>query len=346
MKPPPKTTLITGGAGFLGTLLKKSLLKSGHKVISIDLQTDPHTHPNFTAIQGDIRNKSHLTHLATTHHITTIFHLAAQMPHAVKNRREFWATNVTGTQNIAEIAKTHHINQVIFTSTNCLYGKSFTRPIRETDPPTPTEIYGQSKIAAEKILTRHKNHFHHIIFRCPPIIDDGRAGNIAILFDFIHENRKLWLVGKGDNRYQLLYARDLITAMLLATNYKKSATFGIGADNIPTFRETYEYLIKKSKSTSRPASLPTIIVRPIMKTANALGLSPLGPYFQAMIDQNFAFDTTNLKKELGWHPTLNNSQMLLKAYTYYTKNKTQIKTGATNNTKAKMGIIRLLKWLS
>jgi nucleoside-diphosphate-sugar epimerase len=341
-----QTILVTGGAGFLGSLLIKELIKKGIRVVSIDLEKDTFSHPNFTAIQGDIRDKKQLARLGKKYTLSAIFHLAAQMPHAVKNKREFWATNVDGTRNIAELAKAHNIKRVIFTSTNCLWGKSLGRPIREDDPPAPSEIYGKSKLEGENILRSYAKYFKHIIFRCPPIIDDGRAGNIAIFFEFIAENRKVWMVGKGSNRYQMISARDTVDAMLHALHYNKSNTFGIGSSDIPTFREMYIYVIKKANSKSRPASFPAGLIRPAMRTANVLKISPLGIYFQQMIDKDFEFDTSLLRKELGWQPTLNNSEMLYRAYDYYIKHQNEIKSGGTNNQKAKMGIIRVLKWLS
>jgi nucleoside-diphosphate-sugar epimerase len=337
--------LITGGAGFLGSLLKKALVDR-YRVVSVDLQEDDWGHPNFTAVRGDIRDRRLLGRVARDYHFSGVFHLAAQMPHAVKTRRELWATNVDGTRNVAEMAKKYGIGQVIFVSTNCVWGKNFARPVREDDVPCPAEIYGESKVAAEEILGRYGDDFRSVIFRCPPIIDDGRAGNIAILFDFVRENRKLWMVGRGDNRYQLIYARDLIDAMMRGIGYGKSNVFGIGADDIPTLRETYDYIIKKSGSASRPACFPAGVIRPVMKIAGALGLSPLGIYFQEMIDKDFAFDTARVKAELGWRPTLNNSQMLYRAYAYYVEHLDGIKIGDTNNARARMGVIRLLKWLS
>ena len=330
----------------MGSLLKEELLARGDKVVSVDLRKDDCRNPGFTGVRGDIRDEKQLAKLGERYRFSAVFHLAAEMPHAVKNKRDFWRTNVNGTLNVCEMAKNCGTKRVIFTSSNCIYGQSFDRPVRESDCPNPCEIYGRSKAEGEKILARHYKHFKSLIFRCPPVIDEGRAGNIAILFDFIRENRKLWLVGKGDNRYQLLYAKDLIDAMLRSLHYGKSNTFGIGSDRVPTLRETYEYLIEKAASSGRPACFPAVVIRPAMRAAKSLGLSPLGVYFQNMIDKDFAFDTARLKKELGWHPTLNNSEMLYKSYAYYVSHIDRIKTGGANNTKAKMGILRLLKWLS
>ena len=86
-----------------------------------------------------------------------------------------------------------------------------------------------------------------------------------------------------------------------------------------------------------------------MMLAYWLGLSPLGPYQYKMIASSFVFDTSKIKKKLGFKPTLKNEEMLLKAYDFYHRNKEEIKRRknvSAHNASAKMGIIRLLKWLS
>ena len=86
-----------------------------------------------------------------------------------------------------------------------------------------------------------------------------------------------------------------------------------------------------------------------MKICFALGISPLGPYQYKMIASNFIFDTTKIKEKLKWHPTLTNEEMMLRAYNYYHQNKQEIlhrKNVSAHSSVAKMGIIRLIKWLS
>ena len=86
-----------------------------------------------------------------------------------------------------------------------------------------------------------------------------------------------------------------------------------------------------------------------MKAAYYLGLSPLGPYHYKMIAENFLFDTTKIKAELGWRPTLTNQEMLWRAYQFYCDNRAQIETRtnvSAHRQAADMGAIRVLKWIS
>jgi UDP-glucose 4-epimerase len=344
-----KKILLTGGAGFFGDIVKKALVDNGFRVVSIDLEKDGFVHEHFTAIQGDIRDLKLLKKIASEESFDAIFHVAAMLAHAVKEKNVLWTSNVDGTRNIAEIAKCFKIPKVVFSSSNCLWGESFDRPVREDDTPRPVEVYGQSKWEGEKILQQYQDRFHTVIFRCPTIIDAGRLGLLAILFEFIDEGRKVWVIGGGKNRYQFIFAQDLANAFMKALNYHKSAVFNIGSDNVPTFAEAYTYVIRKAGTNARVAPLPRGVTLGAMKFAYALKLSPLGPYHYKMIAESFVFDTSKIKQELSWQPTLTNEEMLCQAYQYYHDhiNDIQHRTDVSAHKQAaKMGVIRLLKWIS
>jgi nucleoside-diphosphate-sugar epimerase len=344
-----KTILITGGAGFFGELLKKRLLEEDFICVSIDLEKDEYSHPNLTSVQGDIRNVDTLESIFSKFKFDAVFHCAAILAHAVKDKNFLWTSNVDGTKNIAEFAKKYNVPRVVFTSSNCLWGENFHRPVTEEDNPRPVEIYGQSKLEGEKILMQYSSSFHSVIFRCPTIIDSGRLGLLAILFEFIDEGRKVWVVGGGENKYQFIYAQDLISAFLKALEYNASDIMNIGSDNVKTFREVYNFVIQKAGTKARVAALPKKLTIMGMKLAYALKLSPLGPYQYKMIAEDFVFDTSKIKERLNWQPTLTNEEILYKSYKYYHENRNEIQKRtniSAHKQAAKMGVIRVLKWLS
>jgi nucleoside-diphosphate-sugar epimerase len=220
---------------------------------------------------------------------------------------------------------------------------------REDDEPCPVEIYGRSKWEGEKILLERTDKVQSVIFRCPTIIDSGRLGLLAILFAFIDEGRKVWVVGGGRNIYQFIYAQDLADAFFRALDYPQSNVFNIGSDNVQSFKDVYDAVIRKAGTGARVATIPRWIAIPTMKITYALGISPLGPYQYKMIAENFVFDTQKIKRELGWQPTFSNADMLFKAYAYYREHRDALKEGAdvsAHKQPAKMGIIRVLKWFS
>lgn len=344
-----KTVMITGGAGFFGEVLKKRLLKEGFFCVSVDLVKDDCRHPNLVTVQGDIRDDSLLEGLFSRYRFDVVFHCAAILAHAVKDKDFLWSCNVDGTANIARFADRYGVPRVIFTSSNCLWGEEFKRPVREEDVPKPVEIYGKSKWEAEKILLEGGHAFKSIVIRCPTIIDCGRLGLLAILFDFIREGRKVWVVGDGSNRYQFIYAQDLADACIRSLDYHSSTVFNIGSDNVKSLKEVYQYVIDRAGTGARIAHLPERTTLFLMRAAYHLKLSPLGPYQYRMISADFQFDTSKIKRELGWKPTLTNEEMLFKAYHYYCENFEEIRRRSdvsAHKKSASMGVIRLLKWIS
>ena len=344
------TYLVTGGSGFFGQILSRYLVSKGHKLVNIDLVNSEYKDEGFISIKGDIRDKELLEKIFSEYKFDAVFHLAAMLAHERKMMKELWSSNVDGTQNILDMCIKHGVGKIIFTSTNCLWGRNFDYPVTEEEEPAPVEIYGRSKLEGEKILLSAQDKVNAIIFRCPTIMDEGRLGLLAILYEFVDDNKKLWLVGNGENRYQFIYAKDLARACELALGHNKSDIFNIGSDDVKSFNYTYQYVVDHSTSKSKLAHFPPRFAKFMMKACYHLGISPLGVYQYNMISSTFIFDTSKLKRELGWEPTMKNEDMLLRSYEFYHKNREEIhnrKDVSAHNREADMGFaIRVLKFFS
>jgi UDP-glucose 4-epimerase len=341
--------LVTGGAGFFGGILKQRLLRDGAEVVSVDLVPDAAHHAALTSLQSDIRDQSAMRSLFAAHRFDAVFHVAAMLAHGKMDRDLLWTSNVDGTGVIARCARDAGVKKLVFTSTNCLWASNLGRPVREDDEPAPAEVYGESKLAAEKQLAQFTGDLDVVIIRCPTIIDSGRLGLLAILFEFIREGKTVWVVGSGANRYQFIHAGDLAEACLKALDFKGSATFHVGSDNVPSLRECYEAVIREAGTQSRVRSLPKGPALAAMRAAHILHISPLGPYHYRMIAEDFTFDTTRIRSALNWRPTVTNSEMLAAAYRYYAENRDEInaRTNVSAHSRAaEMGVLRLLKWIS
>jgi nucleoside-diphosphate-sugar epimerase len=341
--------LITGGAGFFGSILAKRLLGEGVQCVILDLEAPDFAHPGLTAVQGDIREAAVVDALFAAWRFRTVYHCAAMLAHAVRDKAFLWQSNVDGTANVAAAAARFGTDTIVFLSSNCLWAENLGRPVREDDTPAPVEIYGRSKWEGEKILAAYADRLNVVSIRCPTIIDEGRLGLLAILFEFIGEGRKVWVVGGGRNRYQFIHAQDLADACLAAAAAGRSDLFNIGSDEVGTFAETYQYVIDRAGTAARIASLPKAPTLAAMRAAHVLGLSPLGPYQYRMIAEDFVFDTSRIKAALGWRPTVSNAEMLWRAYDYYQRHRAEIaarRNVSAHRQAAKMGVIRLLKWVS
>ena len=343
------TVLVTGGSGFFGDVMKTRLLAEGFCCVNVDLRADTARHPALVSIQGDIRDAALLERLFREHCFAAVFHCAAILAHDAHHRDALWSSNVDGTVIVARLAQLHGVPKIVYISSNCLWAAPFHRPVTESDAPAPGEIYGTSKWAAEQALVRHTGADRVVVLRTPTIIASGRVGLLSILFDFILEGRRVWVVGRGENRYQFVYARDLAAACVRALAAAASGVFNVGSDDVPTLRETYQYVIDRAATGARVASLPRWPTLALMRAAYRAGLSPLGPYQYRMIGESFAFDTTKIKQALGWRPTASNGEMLFEAFDYYRRHLDEIavrSAASVHKRRARMGVIRLLKQLS
>jgi UDP-glucose 4-epimerase len=343
--------LITGGAGFFGSLLKEFLIQRGYFCVVYDLLVDRSNMPNLIGVVGDVRNKGDLEKCILEHGpFSCVYHLAAQLAHEARSKQFLWESNVDGTKNVAEICLKYNISKLIYTSSNCIWGEPLGHPVREDDEPNPKEIYGKSKWEGEKILLDFKDDLNFTIIRCPTIISAGRLGLLAILYEFIDEDRNIYVIGSGENIYQFIYSNDLSEACYRSSKEKKSEVYNIGADNVKSLKEIYQFIIDNSGSKSKIKSLPKLPAILALKIAHKLKISPLGPYHYRMIAENFLFDTNKIKSSLGWSPTKTNEEMLFEAYKYYKEDKEDMSNTIDHTSphqhKADMGIIKIIKYFS
>ncbi len=342
--------LVTGGAGFFGGVLKQRLLADGYEVVSYDRVPDAGRHPRLQSVLGDLRDRELVEATMREGRFEAVFHCAAALAHGMHvDRDDIWTSNVDATRLLAEAACRHGSPKFVFISTNCLWAQNLGHRVAEDEPPHPVEIYGESKWAAEKVLREFEGRLDVTMLRVPTIIESGRLGLLAILFEFIQENKTVWVVGDGGNHYQFIYAGDLAEACVLALKAEGVNLFHVGSDNVPTLRETYEVVIRESGSGSTVRSLPKGPTLGLMRLAHRLHLSPLGPYHYRMIAEDFVFDTKRIRQQLGWKPTLTNSEMLTRAYRYYVERRDEIharENVSAHSKPAAMGLIRMLKWFS
>lgn len=350
-----KKVLITGGAGFLGTNLVNYLLgKGGEKIVVFDKLEQPPENYNRNVIyfKGNILSREDVVKVFKIYGpFLTVYHLAAEMPNKAAPDNILWETNVSGTINIVSEAVKNKAKSFIFTSSNVAYGIPKTLPVTEETPLTPLEIYGKSKAQAEDELARFKKDINIQIFRCPVISGVGRLGLQAILFEFISENRNVYVLGDGSNKYQFADVMDVALALEAASHIRGFEVYNIGADEVVTLREIYQKVIDSAGSTSKIISLPKTPALVLLSILDKLNISPLGIYQYTMIGRSLFMETSKIKKKLGWRPKKTNIDTFIKNYKWYIANKgnfVEIGSGnvSSNRSLPKMGIFKLIKMLS
>ncbi len=351
-----KKILITGGAGFLGAHLLRSLMEAGvHDIVVFDklaLDTSGGAYHKIQSVKGDILSLPDVRRLFSQFGpFDTVYHLAAAMPNKADSDAMTWRINVEGTVNVASTAAAQNTRSFIFTSSNVTYGVPAQLPVTEKTPTQPIEVYGKSKKEAEVALAKYSSAMSVQIFRCPVIVGEGRLGLQSILYEFISENRNVYVLGGGKNRYQFVDARDVVSALAGASVRKGFDIYVIGADDVVTLRELFEGLIRAVGSTSRVISLPKIPSLAALYLLDKIGISPLGPYQYTMISRSLYADTAKLKRAGGWKPQKTNLESFIENYEWYFAHKHTFQVigksnASSNRSLPKMGILKLLKFFS
>ena len=339
--------LVTGAAGFFGEIIAEDLISRGHEVIGIDRLNQRHP-TSFRFRQTDIRDEPALNLLFNEFKPHAVIHAAAVLAHERPSEQDLWTSNVDGTRILADIAIQFGCESFVFLSSNCLWANAFQFPVSEQEPPEPIEIYGKSKLEGERILQTRADKIRMVIMRSPTIVAAGRLGLLGILFQFIEEGRRVYVVGSGNNRYQFIYAPDYCDAISKMLKTKLSGVYNVGSMDVPRMAVSFQYVIDQTKSQARLVRIPHGITIFFLRILHTLRISPLGPYQYRMIASSFEFDTSKIQSATDWRPTKTNNEMLLEAFQYYQANKasTHDLTASAHNRVARGGLIDLLRRLS
>lgn len=163
--------LLTGGAGYIGSVLSNILIKNKIKVYIVDnLSTGYSLNINKKAFfyKKDIRDEMFLTKLLKKEKIKNVIHLAASMSNddSIRYPSKYYMNNIYGTYKLINACENSEVNNIIFSSSCAVYGKNLTKKISENHPKNPVAPYGLTKLIGERlIIERAKKKFNYAILR-------------------------------------------------------------------------------------------------------------------------------------------------------------------------------------
>ncbi len=335
--------LITGGAGYFGSVLADRARAEGHEVRIFDL--NPPEDRTADHVVGDVRDLDALR--GACDGVDAILHNVAQVPLA-KDRELFWSVNVVGTANVLLAARDAKVAKVVHTSSSAIFGIPESNPVVEDTPPHPLEAYGKAKLEGELLChDAAASGLDVSIVRPRTVLGHGRLGIMAILFEFVADGAPVFVLGKGDNRYQFVHADDLADACLRAAQRPGAATYNIGCRDFGTMRETLQALVDHAGTGSHVVSLPAKPAQAAMKALGQSSLIPFAPYHWLLYGESLWFDVSKAERELDWHPTHSNASAVIESYEWFLAHRASLGGDGKSHhqSPAKLGLLRLVKRL-
>jgi nucleoside-diphosphate-sugar epimerase len=340
---------ISGGAGFLGLHLARRLVADGQAVRTLDVAPlgDPLLEGSVEELRGDVRDPRASHGLVDD--VDVLVHAAAALP-IRGGRDEIFSVNVDGSARVLAAALEAGVPRVVFVSSTAVYGVPRAHPISEDFPLVGVGHYGASKIEAERVCTEFvRRGLDAVIVRPKTFIGPERLGVFEILFDWIHDGRRIYVLGDGSNRYQLLAVDDLVDAILLTAVLGGVAgeTVNIGATDFGTVRSDLGALIAHAGSPSRITSVPARPAEAALRALERARLSPLAEWHYRTAHRDSFVDVAKAERLLGWRPRLSNAKALIRAYDWYLAHRGSLgAAGTTHRVPWDQQALALLKRVS
>lgn len=253
-----KTSLLTGGAGFIGAHVSRELLKLGHKVMILDDLSggfEENIPEEAVFIEGSINDQQLVAQLFKDYSFNYVYHLAAYAAEGLSHfiRRYNYENNLIGSINLINESIKNKIERFVFTSSIAVYGKG-ELPLREDMVPKPEDPYGVAKFAVEQDLKCAHEMFglDYTIFRPHNVygeyqnIGDKYRNVVGIFMNQLMQNKPLTIFGDGEQTRAFSYIGDI--APLIAncvTNPKASnEIINVGADQNYTVKTLAQAVMK------------------------------------------------------------------------------------------------------
>ena len=255
---------VTGGAGFIGSVLTQHLLENNHNVTiydslinSSEINAKKLQKLNANFICGDIVDLENLSKSIADHDVC--IHLAAQIDvlESIKNPLNNNTINISGTRNVLDSCVKNNVS-VIAASTAALYEES-KEPLSETSSIKPKSPYGESKLAMEQILYDYSkiHHINSLSLRIFNVFGKGQnikyAGVITKFLENIRNDKNLTIFGDGNATRDFVSVNDIVDAIVLAIKRiegKRGEIINVGSGNSIKISELAKTMISISGKDS------------------------------------------------------------------------------------------------
>jgi UDP-glucose 4-epimerase len=245
------TSLVTGGAGFMGSHVADHLLAMGHDVVIVDDLSGgfrENLPANATFVQGSITDHDFINRLFERHTFDYVYHLAAYAAEGLSHfiKRFNYNNNLIGSVNLVNASINHGVKCFVFTSSIAVYGAGQS-PMSEKMMPVPEDSYGISKLAVEQELrvTHEMFGLDYIIFRPHNVygerqnIGDRYRNVVGIFMNQILRGEPMTIFGDGTQERAFSHIDDVAPAIAHSIEFPdaRNQVFNVGADAPYTVNE-------------------------------------------------------------------------------------------------------------
>lgn len=328
--------LVTGGTGFIGSHLVEKLLNEGHKVKVLVRESESNgikfqnkdaraflKELDAEICYGDLTDKDSL--LKAVNNVDAVFHLAAIARPMEIPDKTYFIINEQGTKNLLESCKNKKLKKIVIMSSVSAVGPTHDEnPVNEKSVCKPIDIYGWSKLAAEKAGFEYIQKYKlPIVFLRPPMVFGPRDFEMLRWFKFISK-RFFPIKGNKEGLMEFLYVENLIEACLLAlTKGKTGEIYHITNEKHYTVDEIVSAIAKAEGIKVLPIKFPKfsfIIAGYAMEFfAKLFGFHPLFKHdtVEWMTKKFWYSDCSKAKKELGYTAKISLDEGVKKTVEYY-----------------------------
>lgn len=321
--PLPGKVVLTGASGFIGSRLRDALLAAGNDVISLVRADSPPSQRGRSAAV-DYADEASLRAVFERERPDYVFHVAGATKGVTRD--DFYRGNVLPTENLVRALTATHptLKRFVLVSSLTAFGPSNERPpLREEDPANPVELYGQSKLEAERALAREAGPLAWTVVRPSGVYGPADVDTL-VLFRSARAGINLFY-GNHDKRASMVYVDDLVGALIAAA--RSPQTIGQSyfiCDGVSyTWREIQAHIVaavgKRAVNLNLPAWTVQVAAR-AGELATALDRRPrLLNRQKALMDAQSAWLCTHdkAKRDFGYTPRVDMAEGTRRAYAWY-----------------------------
>jgi len=252
------TSLVTGGAGFMGSHVAEHLLRAGHSVVVLDDLSGgfrENVPDGATFIEGSITDHELVKRAFNQYGFDYVYHLAAYAAEGLSHfiKRFNYNNNLIGSVNLINSSVNHKVKCFVFTSSIAVYGAGQT-PMSEEMTPVPEDSYGIAKLAVEQELrvTQEMFGLEYIIFRPHNVygerqnIGDRYRNVVGIFMNQLLRGEPMTIFGDGSQERAFTHIDDVAPVIASSVQYTaaKNQIFNVGADIPQTVNELAEVVAR------------------------------------------------------------------------------------------------------